>query len=99
MVAGAAVLYDKQSEFSGWSLLTDQAYIWRNIHPALAPVYYVTVVAALWGTLTALPEVYARVTDEFSKAIWPDNRWTYTGIRRVIAAGLFLGTLVVIWCE
>ncbi len=99
MVAGAAVLYDKQSDFSGWSLLTDQAYIWRNIHPWLVPVYYVTVVAALWGTLTALPEVYSRVTDEFSKAIWPDSRWTYAGIRRVIAGGLFLGTLVVIWCE
>jgi len=99
MVAGAAVLYEEQSNFTGWSLLTDQAYIWRNIHPWLVPVYYVTVVAALWGTLTALPEVYARVTDEFTKAIWPQSRWTYLGIRRFIAAGLLVGTAVVIWCE
>ncbi|MFV2067090.1 MAG: Nramp family divalent metal transporter [Pirellulales bacterium] len=99
MASGAAVLYEEQSNFTGWSLLTDQAYIWQNIHPWLVPLYYITVVAALWGTLTALPEVYARVTDEFTKAIWPESRWTYLGIRRVIAAGLLVGTAVVIWCD
>jgi hypothetical protein len=27
--------------------------------------------AALWGTLQAYPEIYARVTQEFVSAIWP----------------------------
>ncbi len=99
MVAGAATLYDQQSSFQGWSLLTDQAYIWRNIHPWLVPIYYITVMAAMLGTLTALPEVYARVTHEFAQAIWPDNRWSYTGIRRLIAAAIFVEASVVIWCE
>lgn len=97
MVAGSAALYDQHSRFEGWSLLTDQAYIWRNIHPWLTTVYYVTVVAALWGTLTALPEVYSRVSHEFSQAIWPDNRWTYTGLRRLIAASILVESGAVIW--
>ena len=97
MVAGAAALYDRQSRFEGWSLLTDQAHIWRSIHPWLSTVYYVTVIAAMWGTLTALPEVYARVTHEFSKAIWPENRWTYSVLRRVIVVSIFVGSGTVIW--
>ncbi len=97
MVSGAAVLYDQQSRFENWSLLTDQAHIWRNIHPWLTTVYYVTVIAALWGTLTALPEVYSRVTHEFSQAIWPDTRWTYAGLRRVIVVSIMVVASPVIW--
>jgi hypothetical protein len=77
MLAGAAVLYPRLESrelvgvFEGWSLLTDQAQIWQSIHPALVWVYYVCVLAALWGTLQAYPEIYARVTQEFVSAIWP----------------------------
>ncbi len=96
MVAGAA-LYDQETEFKGWSLLTDQAGIWNNIHPGLVPVYYVTVMAAMLGTLTALPEVYARVTHEFSQAIWPENKWKFGHIRVVIAVLIFSIATPVIW--
>ena len=99
MVAGAAVLYDRQSAFSGWSLLTDQAYIWRNIHPWLVPVYYVTVIAALWGTLTALPEIYSRVTHEFFSAIWPRRRWDFRLIRRVIVGWILLESVFLLWAQ
>jgi hypothetical protein len=55
--------------------------------------------AALWGTLASLPEVYARVTHEFSHAIWPNIRWTYEGIRRLIAAAIFVESSIIIWCN
>jgi hypothetical protein len=81
MMAGAAGLHplveqgEDASVFKGWSLLTDQAFIWRNIHPKLTWVYYVCVIAALWGTLQAFPEVYSRVTHEFCDAIAPGRTW------------------------
>ena len=99
MAAGAAALYDRQSSFEGWSLLTDQAHIWHNIHPWLVPIYYIAVTAAMLGTLTALPEVYARVTHEFSQAIWPSNQWSYSRIRLLIAAAIFVESSAVIWLD
>jgi len=99
MIAGAGALYEQESRFEGWSLLTDQAYIWHNIHPWLATIYYITVIAALWGTLTALPEVYSRVTHEFTHAIWPKTRWTFKGLRRLIAISIFIESTIVIWCN
>ena len=53
--------------FNGWSLLTDQGDIWRSIHPTLVWVYYICVVAALWGTVQSYPEIYARVTHDFRR--------------------------------
>ena len=103
MTAGAAVLYpmlqrgEIEPGFKGWSLLTDQAYVWRNIHPALVWVYYVCILAALWGTLQALPEAYSRVTQDFFKAVWPKVDWRYGPIRRVICLYLFISTTVVVW--
>ena len=99
MVAGAAALYGKEGSFEGWRLLTDQAHIWRAIHPWLVPVYYVTVIAALWGTLSALPEVYSRVTQEFFSAIWPDRKWSYTIIRRVVVCTIFVQASYFIWAN
>lgn len=99
MVAGAATLYERQSCFSGWNLLTDQASIWRNIHPWLVPVYYITVLAALWGTLTALLDVYACVTFEFFSAIWPRRRWNYGAIRWLIAGSIFAEAAIFIWAD
>jgi Mn2+/Fe2+ NRAMP family transporter len=66
MLAGAAVLYpqlkngDLAPVFEGWSLLTEQGTIWANIHPTLVWVYYVCVLAALWGTLQSYPQIYTR---------------------------------------
>ncbi len=103
MMSGAAVLYpmlaqgELEAGFQGWSLLTEQAHVWRNIHPLLVVVYYVCVIAALWGTLQALPEAYARVTQEFFQAIWPERTWDYNRIRAVICVYLFVFTTVIVW--
>ena len=103
MTAGAAVLYpmlargEIEPGFKDWALLTDLAYVWKNIHPALVWVYYVCILAALWGTLQALPEAYARVTQDFFKAVWPKVGWRYGPIRRVICLYLFISTTVTVW--
>jgi Mn2+/Fe2+ NRAMP family transporter len=103
MMSGAAVLYPMLAEgrleagFQGWSLLTEQAHVWRNIHPYLVVVYYVCVIAALWGTLQAFPEAYARVTQEFFQAVWPARVWSYDTIRGIICAYLFVFTTVLVW--
>ncbi len=103
MMSGAAVLYPMLAEgrleagFQGWSLLTEQAHVWRNIHPYLVVVYYVCVIAAMWGTLQALPEAYARVTQEFFQAVWPDRTWDYNKIRAFICAYLFVSTAAFVW--
>ena len=105
MVAGAAVLRprlesgDLGSIFNGWSLLTDQADIWRSIHPALVWVYYVCVVAALWGTLQSYPEIYARVTHGFCTAIWPEWQPSLRGFRLGIAAYVFAVAVPLVWID
>ncbi len=97
MVSGAAVLYPLQSRFEGWSLLTNQTHVWANIHPSLVFVYYICIVAALWGTLQALPEIYTRVTHEFFQAIWPAREWNYQKLRRLISAYILVTTMVIVW--
>ena len=97
MLSGAAVLYGLESSFEGWSLLTDQASVWQNIHASLVWVYYICIIVALWGTLQALPEIYARVIQEFFQAVWPTREWHYDTLRRWICLYIFLTTMVIIW--
>ena len=97
MISGAAVLYPLQSEFKGWSLLTEQRHVWSNIHGSLIWVYYIAIIAALWGTLQAFPEIYARVSQEFFQAIWPHREWSYATIRRVVSGYILVTTFVIIW--
>jgi hypothetical protein len=103
MLAGAAVLYPMlasgriESVFSGWDLLTDQAFVWRQIHPALVWVYYVCILAALWGTLQAYPEVYTRVTHEFCRAIWPQRSFSIDRFRVVLAVYVLVVTVPLLW--
>lgn len=103
MLAGAAVLYprlasgDLSSAFEGWSLLTDQGQIWQSIHPALVWVYYVCVLAALWGTLQACPEIYVRVTHEFLTAIWPNASISYRRLQFCICAYVFVAAVPLVW--
>ncbi|MCZ6633382.1 MAG: Nramp family divalent metal transporter [bacterium] len=99
MLSGAVVLYPLQSRFDGWNLLTNQAYVWQNIHPALVWVYYVCIVAALWGTLQALPEIYTRVSQEFFEAIWPDRTWDYGCMQRIICLYIFVTVVTIIWLD
>jgi Mn2+/Fe2+ NRAMP family transporter len=103
MLSGAAVLYpalesgELPAAFKNWSLLTDQAEVWKEIHRGLVPVYYVCIIVALWGTLQALPEIYTRVSQEFLQAIWVEREWDYKRLRLIISGYLLITTLIVTW--
>lgn len=105
MLAGAAVLYpllesgELDSAFTGWSLLTDQAYIWRNVHESLIWVYYICVLVALWGTLQAFPEIYSRVIADFGGAIWPDKNWSRSRVQRWVSLYILASSSLVIWSD
>ena len=99
MLSGAAVLMPLESRFEGWDLLTNQAHVWRSIHPTLVWIYYVCVIAALWGSLQALPEIYARVTQEFCQSIWPQKSWSYQSVKRSICLYIFLVTMILVWLD
>ena len=97
MLSGAAVLYPLETRFEGWSLLTNQAHVWRNIHPTLVWIYYGCIIAALWGTLQALPEIYARVIQEFLQAVWPHRTWDYDKIKRLLCLYIFITATTLVW--
>jgi Mn2+/Fe2+ NRAMP family transporter len=97
MISGAAVLHPLRTRFEGWSLLTHQAHVWQQIHPALVWVYYVCIAAAMWGTLQGLPEIYGRVTHEFAQAVWPERRWDLKRIQVVLCAYVFAGAMLLVW--
>ena len=105
MLAGAAVLFPRlasgelPSIFAGWNLLTEQAQIWQQIHPALVWVYYVCVVAALWGTLQAYPEIYACVTHEFLAAIWPERAISFRRVQLSIVAYVCVVAVPLVWAD
>ena len=97
MISGAAVLYPLETRFEGWSLLTHQAHVWAQIHPSLVWIYYICILAALWGTLQALPEIYARVAQEFLSAVWPEREWNFERIKRRICLYVFCATMIIVW--
>lgn len=105
MVAGAAVLNPRlesgeiESAFAGWSLLTDQADIWTSIHPSLVWVYYVCVLLALWGTLQAYPDIYARGITDYARTIWPSCQWTQPAVQRWVCVYVFIGATAVLWTD
>lgn len=99
LASGAAVLYPLATRFEGWSLLTHQAYVWAAVSPYLIWVYYVSVLAALWGTLYAMPEIYARVTHEFLHAINPARHASYDQLKWRLAACVFVATLILVWSD
>ncbi len=97
MISGAAVLLPLETRFEGWSLLTHQAHVWAQIHPSLVWIYYICILAALWGTLQALPEIYARVAQEFLSAVWPDRQWKFERVKRAICLYVFAATMLIVW--
>ena len=99
MISGAAVLMPLETRFEGWSLLTNQAYVWANIHSSLVWIYYVCIIVALWGTLQALPEMYARVVREFAAALWPKREWNYDRLKRYICIYVFILSTSIIWID
>ncbi len=105
MIAGAAVLYpllengELNDAFAGWNLLTDQAYIWRNVHESLIWVYYVCVLVALWGTLQAFPEIYSRVIADFGAAIRPGRQWSQYRVQLWVSLYIIVSSSLVIWSD
>lgn len=93
MVAGAAILNPLHRIPTGFDLLTQQVHIFARISPAMVPLYYITILAALWGTLNALPDIYARGAHSFLTQLIP--RLENLSYRRVI--NLF-GTVVLLLC-
>lgn len=105
MLAGAAVLYPQleggelKSLFEGWGLLTEQGSIWSNIHPSLVWVYYVCVLAALWGTLQSYPQIYSRVTHEFLAAIWPARKIPHRRVQLIICIYVLVTAVALSWSD
>ena len=102
MIAGAAVLYPRQIGLPGnmWDLLTRQSSIWAQIHAGLVPIYYVAVLAALWGTMASIPEAVTRVSHDFFSAIWPSfASFPYRGLQTILVGWFFLASCVWIWSD
>jgi Mn2+/Fe2+ NRAMP family transporter len=105
MMAGAAVLFPRREagealgNFDGWHLLTDQAEIWNSIHPTLVWVYYICVVAGLWGTLQSYPDIYARGVTEYLRAIWPQRSWRQRPIQLALCTYVLATSTAVVWSD
>ena len=100
LAAGATILFPQQKTLSGnsWELLTQQASIWREIHEAMVPVYYVMIVAALWGTLASVPEAITRVTYDFLCAIRPQfEEFPIQRLKLIIVSGCFAFSVIWTW--
>ncbi len=97
MVSGAAVLHPLKREFQGWNLLTHQVDVWKNIHPALIWVYYVSITVALWGSLQATPEIFGRVTQDVFRSVWPARQWHYQGLKKFFGLYLFSVATILVW--
>ena len=79
-------------------MLSHQKAIWEQLSPFMVPVYYVTVLAALWGTLYAIPELYARLSHEVLGALFAAVR--RTAYRTVfLCVGSYIGavSIFVMW--
>lgn len=99
MVAGAVVLHPIGQMPLGFDLLSRQAAIFERISPALIPVYYVAILLALWGTLNSVPEIYARVTHGFVRALFPARTegLSYLAVLRGTGAYLALCAVPLLW--
>ena len=105
LVAGAVVLYpllasgQLDAAFENWSLLTDQAHVWRNVHASLVWVYYISVLIALWGTLQAYPEIYSRITHDYGQNVFPTWKGTRHQVQLAISVFVFAAAMGVIWSD
>ena len=98
LIAGAAVLHPRHLLPGGFALLSHQRAIWEQVSPLMVPVYYISVLAALSGTLYSLPEMYARLTHEFLGAlIGAVRRAPYRKV--FLSVGVYIGLvcICVIW--
>lgn len=83
MVAGAAILNPLHRIPAGFDLLTEQAYIFGRISRAMIPLYYITILAALWGTMNSLPDIYARGAHSFLEQLLPRARLSFRTVMNV----------------
>lgn len=100
LAAGATILFPRHETLSGnsWELLTKQAGIWHEIHEWMVPVYYVMILAALWGTLASVPEAITQVTHDFLSAIWPRcEQFPIRRLKCIIVCGCFGCSVVWTW--
>lgn len=100
MIAGAAVLYGTDlGKFDGWQLLMEQAAIWKNIHPSLIWVYYMCVIAGLWGTLQAYPDIYARCVTDYARVMAPARQFSQRHIQMGLCAYVLVTATTLIWSD
>ena len=102
MIAGAGVLFPRQQILPGnaFDLLTRQSSIWAQIHSGLVPVYYIAVLASLWGTLATIPEAVTRVTHEFLSAVWKRfETFPYRRLQAIIVLWFFIASCIWIWSD
>ena len=100
MIAGAAILAPSQKIPQGYDLLTEQANIFAQISPLMIPLYYVIILAALWGTLNALPEIYGRGAHSFLQQLLPLGKdLRYSLVMKVFGFSLLVLTWLFIWTE
>jgi len=100
LAAGATVLYPRQQVVgdNAWELLTKQASIWREVHHALVPVYYVLIIVALWGALASIPEAITRVLHESLSAVWPRfEQVPLRSLKRLVVIWIFVTCMIWIW--
>ena len=101
MVGGAAILKPLQRIPQGYDLLTEQAHIFAEISSLMIPLYYVTILAALWGTLNALPDIYGRGAHSFLSQLLPSapgrRNWSLSRVRNVYGISILVLSGFFIW--
>jgi hypothetical protein len=81
-----------------FSLLTKQAVIWEQISRWLVPVYYISVLLALWGTIASVPEAVARVAYDLLSAVRPDlQKIPFRRVLAVLVAWFFVSSQFWTW--
>jgi Mn2+/Fe2+ NRAMP family transporter len=98
MIAGAAILRPLHRIPDGYDLLAEQAHIFAQISPLMTPLYYVTILTALWGTLNALPDIYVRGAHSFLCQLLSRDL-DYGKIMKVFAVTMLSLTWLFIWTE
>jgi Mn2+/Fe2+ NRAMP family transporter len=98
MIAGAAILRPLHRIPDGFDLLTEQTHIFAQISPLMVPLYYVTILTALWGTLNALPEIYVRGAHSFLCQLLSRDL-DYGKVMKVFAGTMLGLTWLFIWTE
>ena len=98
MIAGAAILRPLHRIPGGFDLLNEQTHIFAQISPLMVPLYYVTILTALWGTLNALPEIYVRGAHSFLCQLLSRDL-DYGKFMKIFAVTMLGLTWLFIWTE